>query len=338
MTLRALAWLLVWSLCAPVQAAERTRLTIYTASQLEQVAATKAAIEQAIPEVEAHFVRASAGIITQRVLDESEAPQADMIIGLAASSMIVIKKAGLLAAYRPSGTDALRSSFLDTTEPYSITGMDVYVPVICLDPDTARQDRIGRPQVWSDLLDPRLKGRIVMANPAASGTGFGLLSGWIQSMGEERAWAFMDALDANVAGYYPTGSGPCLDVARGEHLIGLGLDMRAAVEKARGARIESVVPLDRTGWDLEAFGIVRSTPHRELAQRVADWATTRAANEIFARSYAIVAHPDAAIPPSIALEHAEARLVKANLVWMADNRDRIIAEWLRRYGDRVAGR
>ena len=141
-----------------------------------------------------------------------------------------------------------------------------------------------------------------------------------------------------MAAYLHTGSAPCLDVARGEHLIGLGLDMRAAAEKARGAPIESIIPLDRVGWDLEAFGILKGAPNLEIAKRIADWATSREANEIYGQSYSIVAHPAAKIPEAIALSHAEARMSKNDLHWMAENRDRILAEWVKRYDAKAAPR
>ncbi len=35
---------------------------------------------------------------------------------------------------------------------------------------------------------------IVMPNPASSGTGFLTVSGWLQMMGEEEGWAYMDEL------------------------------------------------------------------------------------------------------------------------------------------------
>lgn len=333
------ALLVIGLLSAPfVQAEDRPRLTIYTASQKEQVAATAARVAQIVPEADIEWVRASTGIITQRVLAERDRPQADMIVGLSAASMLVLKKAGLLEAYMPQGVGQLRSSFLDPDPPYSFTGMDVYFPVICVNAEEARRERLQSPMLWRDLTQADLKGRIVMAHPGSSGTGYGLVAGWLQSMGEEAGWAFMDALHENVDTYLHTGSAPCLDVAQGTHLIGLGLDMRAAAEKARGAPIETIVPLDRVGWDLETFGIVKGTRNLDLAKRVADWAVTREANEIYAQSYSIVAHPGARIPPAIALSHAEARMARVSLTWIAENRDRIIAEWTRRYDGKAAPR
>lgn len=321
-----------------VRAEGRPRLTIYTASQKEQVAATAARVAQIVPEAEVEWVRASTGTITQRVLAERDRPQADMIVGLSAASMLVLEKAGLLEAYMPAGIEQLRSSFLDPDPPYSFTGMDVYFPVICVNAEQAQRERVPSPMLWRDLTQAGFKGRIVMAHPGSSGTGYGLVAGWLQSMGEEAGWAFMDALHENVDTYLHTGSAPCLDVARGAHLIGLGLDMRAAAEKARGAPIETIVPLDRVGWDLETFAIVKGTRNLALAKRIADWAATREANEIYAQSYSIVAHPQARIPPAIALSHAEARMARVSLSWIAENRERIIAEWTRRYDGKAAPR
>ena len=321
-----------------VQAASRPKLTIYTASQKEQVAATAARVAEILPEADVEWVRASAGVTTERVLAERDQPKADMIVGLSAASMLVLEKAGLLETYMPAGVEQIRSSFRDPDAPYSFTGMDVYFPVICVNSELAERDRIPRPMLWRDLTDAGFRGRIVMAHPGSSGTGYGLVAGWLQSMGEEAGWAFMDALHENVDVYLHTGSAPCLNVAQGSHPIGLGLDMRAAAEKARGAPIEAIVPLDKVGWDLEAFGIVKGTQHLALAKRIADWAVTREANEIYAQSYSIVAHPQARIPPAIALSHAEARMAKVSLNWIAENRERIIREWTRRYDGKAAPR
>ncbi len=337
------AFFAVWvilclTFASSAHAADRPRLTIYTASQKEQVAATAEAVAQLLPGAEIEWVRASTGVITERVLSERDHPMADMIVGLSASSMLVLKQAGLLDPYRPEGVEHLRSSFLDPTEPYSFTGMDVYFPVICMNVEQAKRERISGPMLWRDLTDASFKGRLVMAHPGSSGTGYGLVAGWLQSMGEAAGWAFMDALHENVAVYLHTGSAPCLDVARGQHLVGLGLDMRAAAEKARGAPIEAIVPLDRVGWDLETFGIIKGTSQPALARRIADWAVTREANRIYAQSYSIVAHPRVQIPAAIALSHAEARMAKVSLLWMAENRERIIAEWTNRYDGKAAPR
>lgn len=325
-------------LLVPAAAAERTRLVAYTALEIEQLDPIRRAVEAAVPDVEIDWLRASTGIVTDRLLAERDAPQADLVLGLAATSLLQFEAAGLLDPYRPAGAEALRPFFRDPTPPYSWTGMDAYLGVICFNVEVAARHRITRPSFWRDLLGPGLKGRVVMPNPVTSGTGYLLVAAWLQTLGEEAGWAYMDALHESVEAYLPTGSAPCREAAAGRQAAGLSLDMRAAAEKAAGAPIDIVVPLDGTGWETEGFAVVARRPHLALARKVADWAASREANALYARNFAIVAYPGVASPGPLYPPHAEARMIRSDLDWMARNRTRILAEWTRRYGAKVRER
>jgi iron(III) transport system substrate-binding protein len=316
-------------------AAERVRLRIATAFEPEQVAAAKQAIEAALPEVEVAWERASTGILTERILS-GEGGRPDMAFGLAVTSLLQFEQAGLLEAYTPKGAERLRASFRDPTPPYSWSGMDAFLGVICFNAEVAARDRLSRPNFWRDLLDPRLRGRVTMPDPSRSGTGYMLVAGWLQSMGEEPAWAFMDALHAQVDAYPASGTAPCAEAAAGRKAAGLSFDMRAAAEKGAGAPIDIVVPVDGTGWDQEGLAIFAGTAHPDLARRVADWGVSREANQLYAQTYAVVAYPGVSNPAPIYPPHAEARMVRIDLAWMARNRSRVVAEWRRRYGDKAA--
>lgn len=334
--LLALTLALASSLAAPVSAAERTRLTIYTALENDQLGPFKAGIERAVPEVEVVWVRDSTGVITARFLAEKDNPRADMVMGLAASSLLLFEKQGLLATYEPKGADALKAAFRDSVPPYSWTGTDASIGVVCFNTAEAEKDGVKTPVRWAELLVPALKGKVVMPHPASSGTGYLLVAGWLQGMGEEAGWAFMDKLHENIAAYLHSGSAPCVQAARGERTAGLSLDMRGAAEKTKGAPLAVVVPADGTGWDEEAYAIVATTKHLELARKVADWGATKAANELYAKSYAVVAYPGVANVPANYPANAEAAMIKNDLGWMADNRERVLAEWSRRYEAKAA--
>lgn len=321
---------------SPAQAAERTKLTVYTALENDQLGPFKAAIERAVPEAEVVWVRDSTGVITARFLAEKDNPRADMVIGLAASSLLMFEKLNLLAEYKPAGADALKEAFRDPKAPYTWTGLDAYLGVVCFNTAEAARDGVKTPQRWEDLLQPDLKGKIVMPHPASSGTGYLMVAGWLQSMGEEKGWAFMDRLHENIAAYLHSGSAPCVQAARGERTAGLSLDMRGAAEKTKGAPIEVVVPADGTGWDEEAMAVVASSKNLALAKKVADWGATKAASELYAKSYAIVAYPGVSSTPANYPADAEAGMIKNDLGWMAENRDRILAEWSRRYESKAA--
>src|SRR5437870_11809487 len=112
-------------------AAQRTKLTIYTALENDQLGPFKQSIEAAVPDVEVVWVRDSTGVITARFLAEKDNPRADMVMGLAASSLLVFEKQNLLETYKPAGVDALKPSFRDNQDPYTWTGMDAFIGVVC---------------------------------------------------------------------------------------------------------------------------------------------------------------------------------------------------------------
>jgi iron(III) transport system substrate-binding protein len=111
-------------------AAERTRLTIYTALEPEQHAPFKRAIEAAVPEVEVVWVWHQTGVLTDRIFAERAHLRADMILGLAATSLIAFEKIGLLLPYKPVGSDELRRPFRDPNLPYTWTGMGCNYPQV----------------------------------------------------------------------------------------------------------------------------------------------------------------------------------------------------------------
>ena len=316
--------------------AQRTKLTLYTAIENDQLGPFKQAIEAAVPEVEVVWVRDSTGVITARFLAEKDNPRADIVLGLAVTSLIAFEKAGLLETYEPKGASALKAAFRDTTPPYSWTGMDAYLSVVCFNTAEGKKNNVATPTSWQDITKPEYKGKIVMPHPASSGTGYLTIAAWLQLMGEKAAWEFMDKLHDNIAVYTHSGSAPCVQAAKGERTIGIGFDMRGAREKTQGAPIDIVLPKEGAGWDLEATGIVKGTKNLELAKKVADWGASKQASELYSKYYALVAEPSVKNTPPNYPANAEAAMVKNDFIWMADNRDRILAEWSKRYESKSA--
>ena len=155
-------------------------------------------------------------------------------------------------------------------------------------------------------------------------------------MGEEKAWAYMDKLHENIGVYTHSGSAPCVQAARGERMIGIGFDMRGASEKTKGAPIDLIVPSEGLGWEMEATAIVKGTKNADAAKKLADWAASRKANEMYGKFYAIVAHPDVKAAPANYPADGEKAMIKNDLDWMANNRARVLAEWTKRYDAKSA--
>lgn len=318
--------------------AQKTRITVYTALENDQLEPYKKAFEADNPNVEIAWVRDSTGVITARLLAEKDNPRADIIWGLSASSVALFAAQGMIEPYTPKGSAELKPVFRSGKTPEDWVGMDAYLSVVCFNTVEAAKTNTPKPAAWADLVKPDYKGRIVMPNPASSGTGYLTIAAWLQIMGEEAGWKFMDALHENVAVYTHSGSAPCVQAARGERMIGIGFDMRGASEKTKGAPIDLVLPREGAGWEMEATAIVKGTKNLAAAQALADWSASKKANELYVKYYAIVAHPAVSGAPPNYPPNAEAAMVKNDLNWMAQNRARILAEWTKRYDGKSAPR
>jgi iron(III) transport system substrate-binding protein len=306
-------------------------LTVYTALEADQLKAYKAAFEQTNPDVSILWVRDSTGIITAKLLAEKANPKADVVMGLAATSLMLLQKEGMLMGYAPAGLDKVDQKMRDPAEPPQWVGMDVWASALCFNTVEAANKNLPTPAAWADLIKPEYKGQVAMPNPASSGTGFLMVSAWLQMMGEDAGWAYMDALHQNIAAYTHSGSKPCRQAGAGEYAVGLSFEYRANKTKKDGAPIEIVLPKEGLGWDMEATAIMNTTKQPEAAKKLADWAVTPAANELYAQNYAIVALPGIAKPLDQVQGDIQAMLIKNDFAWAAANRERILAEWSKRF-------
>lgn len=322
---------------APSAKAQKTPLVVYTAMESDQIGPYKQAIEAAVPEVDVQWVRDSTGVITARLLAEKANPKADLVVGLAVSSLLAINNAAaLLEPYKAAGSEQLKPLFQSKDNLF--VGMDAFLGVVCFNTVEGGKVGVAPPKSNQDLLNPALKGRIVMPHPASSGTGYLIIAAWLQTMGEVKGWAFMDALHENIAVYLHSGSAPCVQAARGEYTIGLGFDMRATKEKTNGAPLEIILPMEGAGWDMEASAIVKGTPKLPLARKVMDWIASKQASELYGRYYALVAHPGVNAAPVNYPPNAEAGMAKIDLNKMAADRDAILKTWSARYEGKAAAR
>ena len=316
--------------------AQKTTLVVYTALETDQLKAYQEGFNKANPDIEITWVRDSTGVVTTKLLAEKNNPKADVIWGLAATSMAIFDNEGMLVPYAPAGLNRLVPQYRDSKNPPTWVGMDVWGATICFNTAEAAKRNIPKPETWKDLTKPVYKGQIVMPHPASSGTGFLDVTAWLQIYGEAEGWKFMDGLHENIAQYMHSGSRPCASAANGEYVVGISFEYRANREKAQGKPIDLVFPKEGLGWDLEAIGIHKGTKQQAAAQKLVDWAVSDAAMALYAKNFAIVAVPSLSQPlPNVPANYG-ALLAKNDFAWAAKNRDKILAEWSRRYESKAA--
>lgn len=314
-----------------LQAQAATELTVYTALEVEQLKAYKQAFEKQHPDIEIRWVRDSTGIITAKLLAEKDRPQADAVWGLAASSLAILDQQGMLETYAPHNLPNISTKYRDAANPPAWVGMDVWAATVCFNHVEAEKQGLPKPVRWEDLTNPVYKGKIVMPNPASSGTGYLDVSAWLQTFGEQQGWAFMDKLHDNIGQYTHSGSKPCKLAAAGEFPIGISFEYPAIQLQRQGAPLDIVLPKEGLGWEVEATAILKGSDTPEAARKLADFAASPAAMQLYSQNFAVLAQPGIAQRISELPADYEQRLIANDFAWASKERERILAEWRQRY-------
>src|SRR5712691_10584365 len=323
------AALLVLAAITPA-AAQKQTVVIYTAIENEQIAEYKKAYEKTLPNVEVKMLRLATGDIAARFMAEKDNMQADVIWGVGATNMLQFKNAGLLEAYAPKGLDRVQPLFRDKANPPSWVGLDIYMSAFCFNTDTGKKHNLPRPESWADLAKPVYKGHVVMPNPASSGTGYLSVVSILQRMGEPEGWKYLDALDKNIAEYTKSGSKPCKDSAAGERAIGVSFEYVAHEMIKKGSPVEMVLPKEGSGYELEANGLTKKGAKNTDAKPFLDWAISDEAMGLYSKYFAAVAVAGFPVPEGLPKDISKV-VFPNDFEWSAKNRDRILAEWQKRY-------
>jgi iron(III) transport system substrate-binding protein len=323
------------AISASLALAQKTQLLVYTALETDQLKAYADSFNKIEPNIELKWVRDSTGVITAKVLAEKANPQADVIMGVAATSMMVFDQNGLLLPYKPKGFEKLVRKYSDPKPVPAWVGMDAWGATVCFNVVEAAKRGIPRPETWKDLTKAVYKGQITMPAPPSSGTGFLDATAWLQMWGEKDGWKYMDALHENIAQYTHSGSKPCRQSGAGEFVVGISFEYRAQQVKKSGAPVMLVFPSEGLGWDIEATGIVKTTKKLEAAKKLMDWIASKEANELYAGWWQVVAMPGIAKPQPNIPDNYEQLLIKNDFAWAAKNRDKILAEWQKRYAAKI---
>jgi iron(III) transport system substrate-binding protein len=309
-------------------------LTVYTALEDDQIKPYLASFQAAHPEIKLDIVRNSTGVVAARFLAEKADPKADVIWGLAATALMRADDEGLLAPYAPKGLASIDADFRDAAAVPHWVGIDAWETGIVCNTVELGKRKLPAPRSYAELVEPRYKGLLVMPNPGSSGTGFLTVSGILQSMGEKKGWEYLDRLDRNMARYVHSGSQPAKLAGSGEYAVGLSFMYRGLIQKKKGEPVETFLPAEGAGWDMEANALVRKNAIKPEAKVFLDWAISRSAMVEYQKNYPLIAdgklRRELPAPEGYPKDPVKG-LVKNNFHWAAANYDRIVAEWTRRY-------
>ena len=321
--LTALAAGLLAALCASANAAELNAYTIMPEKYASQIFAefTKDT------GIKVNFLRFSSGEALARLTAEKRNPQVDVMLGGPADTYAAGVKEGIFEAYRPADSDAIAPEYRDAENHW--TGIGI-IP-LCFLTNTKFLEKNGMqpPSKWADLLDARYKNNLQMADARTSGTATERIYSLVKVMGEDEAFKFQKALNANVQLYTKSGAGGAMPIATGQCASGIFYIVDALDIAQQGYPVTISYPQDGVSFGIEATGVIKGGKNNAEAKKFVDWAASKKFAEfIVANKINYVPTRSDVKTTNPILDLSKINTVAVDVTWKGDKRKEFTQRWI----------
>lgn len=250
-------------------------IVVYSTLDDPQQATVENIWYQYYPDCTIEWINDSVGKLIARARGEVNNPQADVIMGgLFESDGTTYHD--VLQPYTPTIADELNK--LDPYGYYSF--FDVQYMALVVNNDLV--DELGiEINGYADLLQPELKGKIIMADPSASSSAYRQFHTILALMGDEfgddKSWEYLDQLIANTDGVITTSSSTVFkSVINGEYVVGLTYEniVQMQIEQNGADNITLVYPVEGNTACASGAGMIKDCPHYEAAAAFLDFCSS----------------------------------------------------------------
>jgi iron(III) transport system substrate-binding protein len=265
-------------------------LVLYNAGTPEMGDDLVKAFKAKYPDIKVDHIRAGSGELITRIKAEAAKPQGDIILAVAKENLEVM--VDLLQAYKVKEDAAFPAGVKDPTGLFY--GFSYNIQAFIVNTELVKPEEM--PKSWKDLADKKWSGKIVLANPALSGSSFAQMFQMVGLYG----WDHINAV-RRVATYVPTSTLAYTLVSRGEFAIGVTGEGNVFTEKSKGNPVVAVYPSEGTGLRFDASGIIKGGPNLANAKLFMDWMTTKEAMGIVSQAphFRRMTRPDVTPPPGL---------------------------------------
>jgi len=178
------------------------------------------------------------------------------------------------------------------------------------------------PQTWKELAEPKWKGKIIMANPSASGSAYAQLNIMLQLYG----WDMVKGMLANTS-ITSSSKLSYQNVANGEYAVGLTGEANVYNLKEEGYPVAAVYPKDGTALRYDTVSIIKNGPNLENAKKFIDFVTTKEVYTTVANAESRrMGRNDVAVKAGL-LPTAQIKFMKYDEKYAADNKKAILEKF-----------
>jgi iron(III) transport system substrate-binding protein len=264
-------------------------VVLYSSNQSELIDMVSQGFEKKTG-IKVSSVRMGTGEAMKRVQAEKDNPLGDLFWSGDVAVLDAAKK--FFAPYPSPEAKVLPLQYIEKDNLWTAT--NVHIMIIMYNKKLVNEQE--KPQTWADLLNPKWKGKIVMANPEKSGSAYAKVYGIYKLYG----WEGLKKLIAN-AKILDSASFIWKGTAEGEYPIGLTIEYAAYRYIAGGSKDVGIIyPNDGAFAAPEGTAMFKNCKHAEETKAFMDYLLSKdVEKEIFEKHYRRPARPD--VPATVDL-------------------------------------
>lgn len=245
------------------------RVVVYNGTNAKLASKIIAAFEEKHPEIAVDVINAGVGELFTRIEAEKKNPRGDVLMG---SSVEAYDSAlHLFAPYQTKEDSKFESEVINKDKLYYGFSMPLQAFIV----NKKLLPEQSAPQSWADLGKPEFKGKIIMANPALSGSAYAQLAQMLQLYD----WDLIKKLVQNTT-FVTSSKLVYQNVAKGENAIGITGDYNVIKMRDKGYNVDCIYPKEGTALRFDANGLIKNGPNPENGKLFLDFLNSSVAHEI----------------------------------------------------------
>lgn len=311
--------LITLGVAAAAAGAAAQNVVLYSSNNPEAIANAASALKKVNPRANVQQVTGGTGTLIKRMQAESANPGGDIFWSGGFGTLAAAQ--GVMEPYVSSEAKAIGKQFIGPNSAY--VGTNVHVMVLMV--NERQLKGLAAPKTWSDLMKPEWKGKVVITDPARSGTAFIQVYGLLKQFGRDG----LERIARNAVVVQSSGQ-VFKSVAAGEYPVGITIESSAYEFVAGGQKeIKLVYPSEGTYLGPEGMFIVKGAKNMVLAKQFYDVLLSKEAQETLLReNFRRPTRSDIAVAKLTSMpDLASLKVFPLNLQVATDEYEQLIAMW-----------
>jgi iron(III) transport system substrate-binding protein len=189
------------------------------------------------------------------------------------------------------------------------------------------EKHLKMPQSWDDLLDPALQGKVSMAFPYTSGTGYTIVAALLQKYGDQKGWEYIRKLDHQIHHYNKSGTAAVTQAGLGEIAVGISFS-HDILRKGRdaGYPVELTIPKDGTASEIGGLAMIKGAKEPDLAKQFINEILSTDAHNVLQKFNRVPLNPKATVAAG-AVTPDQVKLIAFDAEKAAGSQKDILDQW-----------